>query len=180
MTHDDEIKLEPVQYLVKRETALPSLKDGCHLSLALFGNHHFPTRKDKKVEKDVVKTLETFLFDAVQPIQVPVKKPITRKAKTLNKLFFSKTDNENPVGRRKSRNNIPYRTDLVLVQKVDYEEKTTTSLINNLCTSEIPNDSEGKRLQLKTIHQTNRSVMEQSLNNPSYDPSFFRHISRFN
>ena len=180
MTHDDQIKLEPVQYLVKRETALPSLKDGCHLSLALFGNHHFPTRKDKKVQKNVVKTLETFLFDAVQPLQVPVKKPITKKAKTLIKLFCSKTDNENPVGRRKSRNNIPYRTDLVLVQKVDYEEKTTTSLINNLCTSEIPNDSEGKRLQLKTIHQTNRAVMEQSLNNPSYDPSFFRHISRFN
>ena len=82
MTHDDQIKLKPVQYLVKRETALPSLKDDCHLSLALFGIHQFPIRNDKEVEKKVVKTLEPFLFDAVQPIQVPVKKPITKKAKT--------------------------------------------------------------------------------------------------
>ena len=109
-----------------------------------------------------------------------LKKPITKNAKTLIKLCFSKTDNEDPVGRRKSRNNIPYRTDLVLVHKVDYEEKTTTSLMKNLCTSEISNDSEGEKLQLKTIHQTNLSVMEQSLNNSSYDPSFSKHISRFN
>ena len=66
------------------------------------------------------------------------------------------------------------------VHKVDYEEKTTTSLINTLCTSEISYDSEGERLQLKAIHQTNPSVTEQSLNNSSYYPSFFKHISRFN
>ena len=119
MTHDDQIKLKPVQYLVKRETGLPSLKDDCHLKLALFGNHQFPIRNDKEVEKNVVKTLEPFLFDAVQPIQVPVKKTITKNAKTLIKLFFSNPDNEDPVGRRKSRNNIPHRTDLVLVHKVD-------------------------------------------------------------
>ena len=88
MTHDDQIKLKPVQYLVKRETALPSLKIDCHLSLALFGNHQFPIRNEKEVEKNVVKTLESFLFDAVQPIQVPVNKPITKNAKTLIKLFF--------------------------------------------------------------------------------------------
>ena len=69
---------------------------------------------------------------------------------------------------------------MVLVHKAEYEEKTTTSLINTLCTSEISNDSEGEKLQTKTFHQTKPSVMEQSLNNPSYDPSFFRHISRFN
>ena len=145
MTHDDQIKLKPVQYLVKRETALPSLKDDCHLSLALFGNHQFPIRNDKEEEKNFVKTLESFLFGAVQPIQVPVKKPITKNAITLIELFFSNTDNEDPVGRKKSRNNFPYRTDLVLVHKVDYEEKTTTSLINNLCTSGISNDSEGEK-----------------------------------
>ena len=111
MTHDDQIELKPVQYLVKRETALPSLKDVCHLKLALFGNHQFPIRNDKEVLKNVVKTLQSFLFDAVQPVQVPVKKPITKNAETLIELFFSKTDNEDPVGRRKSRNNFPYRTD---------------------------------------------------------------------
>ena len=146
MTHDDQIKLKPVQYLVKRETALPSLKDDCHLSLALFGNQQFPIRNDKEVEKNVVKILESSLFDAVQPIQVPVKKPITKNAKTVIELFLSNTDNVDPVGRRKLRNNLPYRTDLVLVHKVDYEEKTTTSLLNILCTSEISNDSEGEKL----------------------------------
>ena len=124
--------------------------------------------------------METFLFDAVQPIQVPVKKPITKKAKTFIKLFFSNTDNEDPVGRRKSRNNIPYRNDLVLVHKVEYEEKTTTSLKTNPCTSEKCNDSEDEKLLLETIRQTNLSLMEQSLNNSSYDPSFFKHISQFN
>ena len=124
--------------------------------------------------------METFLFDAVQPIQVPVKKPITKNAKTFIKLFFSNTDNEDPVGRRKSRNNIPYRNDLVLIHKVEYEEKTTTSLIKNLCTSEISNYSKGEKLQLTNIHQRNSSVMEQALNNSSLDPSFFKHISRFN
>ena len=88
MTHDDQLKLKPVQFLVKRETALPSLKDDCHPSLALLGNHQFPFRNDKEVEKNVVETLESFMFDAVQPIQVPVKKPITKNAKTLIKLFF--------------------------------------------------------------------------------------------
>ena len=180
MTHDDQIRLKPVQYLVKRETALPPLKDDCQPCLALLGNHQFLIRSDKEVEKNVVKTLEPFLFDAVQPIQVQVKKPITKNAKTITKLCFSNTDNEDPVGRRKSRNKIPYRNDLVLVHEVDYDEKTTTSLINTLCTSEISNDSEGEKLEPKTIHQRNSSVMEQSLNSSSYDPSFLKHISRFN
>ena len=106
MTHYDQIKLKPVQYLVKRETALPPLKDDCHSCLAFLGNHQFPIRKDKEVEKNVVKTLGSFLFDAVQPFPIPVKKPITKNAETLTKLFFSKTDNEDLFGRRKSRNNI--------------------------------------------------------------------------
>ena len=119
------------------------------------------------------------MFDAVKPIQVPVNKLITKNAKTLIQQFFSVAENEDPIGRRKSQDNIPYRTDLVLVQKVDYEEKTTTSLKTNPCTSEKCNDSEDEKLQLKTIHQTNPSVMEQSLNKSYYDPSFFEHISRF-
>ena len=67
LTHDDRIKLKPVQYLVKRETALPSLNDDCHPCLAHFGNHQFPIRKDKKVEKKVVKTLEFFLSCSTYP-----------------------------------------------------------------------------------------------------------------
>ena len=94
--------------------------------------------------------------------------------------FFSDTDIEDPVGRRKPQDKIPYRTDLLLVHEVDYEEKTTTSLKNNSRTSEKCNDSEDEKLQLKTIHQTNPSVKEQSVNNSSYDPSFFKHISQFN
>ena len=68
---------------------------------------------------------------------------------------------------------------MLSVHKVDYEENTTTSLMNILCTPEISNDSEGEKLQLKTIHQTNPSVMEQSMNNSSYEPFFFKHISQF-
>ena len=51
LTHDDQIKPKPVQYLVKRETALPSLKDDCHPILAHPENHQFPIRNDKEVEK---------------------------------------------------------------------------------------------------------------------------------
>ena len=92
--------------LVKQESVLPSLKDDCNPGLAHFRNDQFPFGNDEEVEKNVVKILESFLFHAVQPIQVPVKKPITKNAKILIKLFFSNTDNEDPVGRRKSRNNI--------------------------------------------------------------------------
>ena len=143
-----------------------------------FRKHQFPIRNDKEVEKIVVKTPETFLFNALQPIHVPVKKTFTKNAKTLIKLFFSNTDNADPVGRRKSRNTIPYPTDLVLVREVDNEEKTSASLLKNLCTSEISNDSKGEKLQLKTFHQRKPSVMEQALNNSSFDPPFFQtHIT---
>ena len=47
-----------------------------------------------------------------------------------------------------------------LVHKVAYEEKTTTSLKINPCTTEKTNDSEDEKLQLKTILQTNPSVRE--------------------
>ena len=166
--------------LFKQETVLRSLKDDCHPGLAHFRIDQFPIGNDNEGEKNVIETLEPFSVDAVQPIQAPFKKPIPRNAKTLIQQFFSGADNKDPVGRRKPQDNMPYRTDLALVHKMIMKKKTTTSLINNLCTSEIPNDSEGERLQLKTIHQTNRSVMEQSLNNPSFDPSFFKHISQFN
>ena len=63
--------------------------------------------------------------------------------------------------------------------EVDYEKRTTTSLKNNPCTSEKFNDSKDEKLQLKTIHQTNPSVMEQLLKNSSFDPNFFKHISQF-
>ena len=113
MTHDDQIKLKSVQWLFKHETVLPSLKDDCHPGLAHSGNHQLPVRK-KVLEKNVVETLEPFLFGAVQPIQVPsVEKPITKNAEPLFQQFFSDTDDEDPVGRRKPQDNIPYRTDLV-------------------------------------------------------------------
>ena len=70
LTHDDEIKLKSVQWLFKLETVLPSLMDDCHPDLAHFGNHQFPVRR-KVVEKNVVKTLEPFLFGAVQLKEVP-------------------------------------------------------------------------------------------------------------
>ena len=86
------------------------------------------------------------MFDAVQPIQVPVIKPITKTAKKLIQQFFSDADIEDPVGRRKSRNNIHYRTDLISVQKVDYEEKTTISQKKNPRTSEKGKESENEKL----------------------------------
>ena len=64
--------------------------------------------------------------------------------------------------------------------EVDYEKRTTSSLKNNPCTSGKCNDSEDEKLQLKTIHQTNPSVMEQPMKNSSFDPTFFKHISQFN
>ena len=79
-------------------------------------------------------------------------------AKTLFKNFFSDTDNQDPVGSREPQDKIPYRTDFSSLHKVDYQEKT--SLKNNPSTSETSNDSADENLQLKTIHQTNPSVVE--------------------
>ena len=180
LTHDDQIKFKPVHCLFKQETVLGSLKDDCHPGLAHFRFDQFPIGNDNEGEKNVIETLDPFSVDAVQPLQVPFKKPITRNAKTLIQQFFSGADNEDPVGRRKPQDNMPYRTDLVLIQKVDYEKRTTTSLKINPCTSEKCIDSEDGKLQMKNIHQTNPSVREQSLNNSSFDPFFFKHISQFN
>ena len=138
--------------LLKQETVLHSLKDDCHPGLTHFRIDQFPIGEDNARENIVIEILDSFPFDAVQPIQVPFKKPVTRNAQTLIQQFFSDADNEDAVGRTKPQDNIPYRTCLVLVHKVDFGEKTTTSLINNLCSSEKSNDSEGEKLQLKTIH----------------------------
>ena len=96
-----------MHYLSKNETVLPSLKNDCHPSLALSGNDQFPPRDDNEGEKFVIKTLDSFSFDAVHPIQVPIKKPITKNAKTLIQQFFSGVDNEDPVGSREPQEKIP-------------------------------------------------------------------------
>ena len=118
------------------------------------------------------------MFGAVQPIKVPsVEKPITRNAKPLFQHFFSDTDDEDLVGRRKPQDNIPHRTDLVDFRKL-IMKKNHHFTEKKPCISEKCIDSEDEKLQLKTIHQTIPSVMEQSLNNSSFDPSFFKHISQ--
>ena len=73
LTHDDQIKLKTLNCLVKHETVLPSLKDDCHSGLAHFGNDQFLIGFDNEGENNVIKTLDCFSFDAVQPIQVPFK-----------------------------------------------------------------------------------------------------------
>ena len=112
LTHDDQIKFKPVHCLVKHETVLPSLEDDCHPGLAHFGKDQFLIGNDNEGENIVIKALDSFSFDAVQPIQVPFTKPITNSVQTLSKQFFSDTDNEDPVGRRKPQNKKPYQTDL--------------------------------------------------------------------
>ena len=90
-----------MHYFSKNETVFPSLKNDCHPSLAHSGNDQFPSHDDNEGEKFVIKTLDSFSFDAVHPIQVPIKKPITKKAKLLNQQNFPDTDNEDPVGSSK-------------------------------------------------------------------------------
>ena len=46
------------------------------------------------------------------------------------------------------------------ILKLIIKKKTTTSLKTNPCTSENCNDSADEKLQLKTAHQTNPSVVE--------------------
>ena len=90
-----------MHYFSKNETVIPSLKNDCRPSLAHFGNDQSTSRDDNEVEqKIVIKTLDSFLFDAVHPIQVPCKTPITKNAKTLIQQFFSDGDNEDPVRSR--------------------------------------------------------------------------------
>ena len=73
------MKLKLVHYLVEHETVLLSLKDDCLPALADFRHDQFPIRNDNEKEKNVIKTLDSFSFDAVQPIQVPIKKNIFEK-----------------------------------------------------------------------------------------------------
>ena len=105
--------------LVKHETVLPSLQDDCHLGLAHFGKDQFPIGNLIEGESNVIKTLDSFSIDAVQPIQVSFKKSIRKNAKTLVQQFLSDTYIEDPVGSRKPQDNNPFRTDLVLVHEVD-------------------------------------------------------------
>ena len=107
-----ESNYKPVHCLVKHETVLRSLKDDCHPGPAHIGKDQFLFGNDNEGEKIVIKTLDSFSFDAVQPIQVPIKKPITNSVQLLIKQFFSDTDSEDPVGRRKPQDKIPYQTDL--------------------------------------------------------------------
>ena len=174
------MKLKPVHYLLKHETVHLSLKDDCYPGLAHFGNDQFPFSNENEGEKNVIKTLDSFSFDGVHPIEVPFKKPITKNAKTLFQHFFSDSYIEDPVGSRKPGDIIPFRTDLVSVLEVNEEEKTTTSPKINPCTPEKSSDSEDANLQLKTVHQTNPYVLQQSMNNSSYDPSLFQHKSQLN
>ena len=90
LTHDDQIKLKPVHCLVKHVTVLTSLKDDCHSGLAHFGKDQFPTCDGNEGEKNVIKTLDNFSFDAVNAFQVPIKKSITKNAKTVVQHFFLK------------------------------------------------------------------------------------------
>ena len=68
--------------LVKHETVLPSLKDDWHPGSTLIGKDQFLIENDNEGVKFVNKTLDSFSFDAVQPIQVPFKKPIKNSAQT--------------------------------------------------------------------------------------------------
>ena len=106
LTHDYQMKLKLVHYLVEHETVRPSLKDECYPGLAHFGN-------------DVIKTLDSFSFDGVHPIEVAFKKPITKNDKTFFPQFFSDSFIEDPVESRKPRDIIPFRSDLVLVLEVN-------------------------------------------------------------
>ena len=51
-THDDQLKLKPVQYLFKQEIVRPSQKDDCHLGLAHFGKDQFAFINDNEGEKN--------------------------------------------------------------------------------------------------------------------------------
>ena len=82
------MKLKPVHNFFKNESVLPSLKIDCHPGLAQFGNEQFPTRDDNKGEKNVIKSLDSFSFDAVHPGNVPFKKRSMKNAKTLIQQFF--------------------------------------------------------------------------------------------
>ena len=108
-----------MHYLVKHETVLPSLGDGCHPGIAQFAKDQFLIGNHNEGEKNVIKSLDAFSIDAVQPIQVPFKKSIRKYAKTLVQQFLSDTYIEDPVGSRKPQGKSPFRTDLVLVHEVD-------------------------------------------------------------
>ena len=67
LTYDKQIKL--VHYLVKHATVLPSQKDDCHPVLAGFGNDYFSFRNIDTGRKIIIKPLESFSVENVEPFQ---------------------------------------------------------------------------------------------------------------
>ena len=86
--HDDQLKLKPVHYSFKHETVLPSLKMITIRVWLISEKINSALVMIMKEKKNVNRTLDSFSFDAVHPIQVSIKKPITKNAKTLFKHFF--------------------------------------------------------------------------------------------
>ena len=68
LTFEYQIKL--AQYSVEQETIPPSQKEDCRPILVHFENYHLSNFIDDEKEKILSKPLDSFSFEAVEPVQI--------------------------------------------------------------------------------------------------------------
>ena len=86
--------LKPVHYLIKHEENLPHQKYDSHPNLADYGTDQFSIRINDKGNDIVVKPLQSFSFNSINPFQTKFKTPIKKNNKTLHQqsLLLNCTD----------------------------------------------------------------------------------------
>ena len=160
LTHDDQIKLKSVQYLVKRETALPSLEDDCHPGLAHFGKDQFPIGNHNEGKNMLLNHWIPFVLMLYSQSKFHLKNQSGKMLKHHLKNFCLILIIRIRLGVENPKTKLPTELFFLYFMKLIIKKKTTFSLKNIPCTSEKSNDSADEKLQQKTIHQRNPSVME--------------------
>ena len=145
MTHDNQIKFKPVHCLFKHEIVLPSLKDDWHPGPAHFGIDQFPIGNHNQGEKNVIKSLDSFSIDDVQPIQIPYKNQSRNMLKQYI-YFFLILIIRIRLGVENHKTKFPTELICLYFIKLIIRKKTTTSMkktipvpLKNLMTLQMKN-----------------------------------------
>ena len=78
-----ENQLKPVHYLLKHEELKYNLKNDCHPIFADYGEDQFSIRTNNKREDIHIKSLDSFSFQSIVPIESKYKRPTKNQAKSL-------------------------------------------------------------------------------------------------
>ena len=107
VTYDNQLNLG--HCLIKHVTVLPSQKDDCHPNLDGFGKKHSFIRIVDKEGNIIIKPIDSFSFEVVEPFQKQYKKQSKENTKTVlqQSAIFNEADitnNDDPIEKRIPRN----------------------------------------------------------------------------